>query len=502
MSSPGSVARRRSSLGSSLAASSASVEGPFVPAILGGGRKRRSDVFSIDASSKRRKTEEECCALSASPECIPVKRVPLASISESQQNVRLSPLAQSIAVKRSPSSSAKTQVSSLPGPDTHTLASATTLHMRPSWSEFRRFIHQVPESSDQHRSSQTPFPELSWADRTQLWKLMIKKESGVYRRLPGELILQRHPSFQPRMRAILLDWLIEVCEVYRLHRETFYLAVDFIDRYLSLTVDMPKNKLQLIGVSCLFIGAKIEEIYPPKLKEFAYVTDGACSEEQILEMELVILKALNWSLCPLTPNAWMKLFLQLNSGEGKPRNESLLNSQFSGLPFSRIMQLMDLCTMDIGSLSFKYSVLVAAALYHFENEQVALESSGYEWKDISSCVNWMSAFAFALREQCPLQPRTFHNVPSDNQHNIQTHTVELTMLDRAQERLVLLMTTSDPDSPDPEDLPAPIHLGSLELTPPEEEGDVNFHPAGGTSLTPSQESKTSGLPPSPQSQDW
>ena len=94
----------------------------------------------------------------------------------------------------------------------------------------------------------------------------------MYRRLAPDALLARHPALQPRMRAILLDWLIEVCEVYRLHRETFYLAVDFIDRFLSLSPSVPKNRLQLIGVSCLFIGAKIEEIYPPKLQEFAYVT--------------------------------------------------------------------------------------------------------------------------------------------------------------------------------------------------------------------------------------
>ena len=105
-----------------------------------------------------------------------------------------------------------------------------------------------------------------------MWDLMVKKETGMYRRLAPDALLARHPALQPRMRAILLDWLIEVCEVYRLHRETFYLAVDFIDRFLSLSPSVPKNRLQLIGVSCLFIGAKIEEIYPPKLQEFAYVT--------------------------------------------------------------------------------------------------------------------------------------------------------------------------------------------------------------------------------------
>ena len=63
------------------------------------------------------------------------------------------------------------------------------------------------------------------------------------------------------------------------------------------------NGLQLyiiVGVTSLFIGSKIEEIYPPKLSEFAYVTDGACSEEEILHMELVILKELNWGLAPST----------------------------------------------------------------------------------------------------------------------------------------------------------------------------------------------------------
>ena len=98
----------------------------------------------------------------------------------------------------------------------------------------------------------------------------------MYRRQNADQVLTRHPALQPRMRAILLDWLIEVCEVYRLHRETFYLAVDFIDRFLSVAPAIPKNRLQLIGVTCLFIGAKIEEIYPPKLQEFAYVTGKFC----------------------------------------------------------------------------------------------------------------------------------------------------------------------------------------------------------------------------------
>ena len=240
-------------------------------------------------------------------------------------------------------------------------------------SRFRSFIS---ETTPQAGRGQTPLPELSWADRQDIWDLMVKKETGMYKRSNAETILARHPALQPRMRAILLDWLIEVCEVYRLHRETFYLAVDFIDRFLSVAPAIPKNRLQLIGVTCLFIGAKIEEIYPPKLQEFAYVTDGACTEEEILQMELMILKGLNWGLSPMTPNAWMRLYMQIFHGSKKPFDESFCLPAYSGLPFSRAMQLLDLCVLDISSLEFSYSVLATSALYHSETEAVALHVSG------------------------------------------------------------------------------------------------------------------------------
>jgi hypothetical protein len=40
----------------------------------------------------------------------------------------------------------------------------------------------------------------------------------------------------------------QVCEVYKMHRETYHLTMDFIDRYLSHKRDIPKHHLQLIGM--------------------------------------------------------------------------------------------------------------------------------------------------------------------------------------------------------------------------------------------------------------
>ena len=56
------------------------------------------------------------------------------------------------------------------------------------------------------------------------------------------------------------------------HRETFYLSVNFFDRYLGLVSDVKHNNVQLIGVTCLVIASKIEEEYGADIKEFAYLT--------------------------------------------------------------------------------------------------------------------------------------------------------------------------------------------------------------------------------------
>lgn len=51
------------------------------------------------------------------------------------------------------------------------------------------------------------------------------------------------------------------------------------------------------GITCLFLAAKVEEIYPPKVTEFAYVTDGACTESAILEHEMSVLSVRTMLQC-------------------------------------------------------------------------------------------------------------------------------------------------------------------------------------------------------------
>ena len=82
------------------------------------------------------------------------------------------------------------------------------------------------------------------------------------------------------MRAILVDWLVEVAEEYRLHSQTLYAAVAYIDRFLS-EMSVQRGKLQLVGVTCMLLAAKFEEIYPPAIDEFVYITDNTYTRDQV-----------------------------------------------------------------------------------------------------------------------------------------------------------------------------------------------------------------------------
>lgn len=90
------------------------------------------------------------------------------------------------------------------------------------------------------------------------------------------------------MRRILIDWLVDVHLNFKLQSETLFMTVNLIDRYTQ-AVWVSKGEFQLVGVACMFIASKYEEIYPPCMKDFRYVTDNAFTIERIKQAELHIL---------------------------------------------------------------------------------------------------------------------------------------------------------------------------------------------------------------------
>ncbi|KAL4839810.1 hypothetical protein H8958_009495 [Nasalis larvatus] len=98
-----------------------------------------------------------------------------------------------------------------------------------------------------------------------------------------------------RMRAILVDWLVQVHSKFRLLQETLYMYVAIMDQFLQVQ-PVSRKKLQLVGITALLLASKYEEMFSPNIEDFVYITDNAYTSSQIREMETLILKELKFEL--------------------------------------------------------------------------------------------------------------------------------------------------------------------------------------------------------------
>jgi len=116
-----------------------------------------------------------------------------------------------------------------------------------------------------------------------------------------------------KMRGVLIDWLIEVHSQFKLLQETLFMTVYVIDKFLQTEgYSVRRNKLQLVGVTAMFISSKVEEMYAPEINDFVYITDNAYTAGEIRQMELRILNTLGFNFSRPLPLH----FLRRNSKAG------------------------------------------------------------------------------------------------------------------------------------------------------------------------------------------
>ncbi|CAK1551955.1 unnamed protein product [Leptosia nina] len=160
--------------------------------------------------------------------------------------------------------------------------------------------------------------------------------------------MNKQPDITHVMRSILIDWLVEVCDEYNQQSETLHLAVSYVDRFLSY-MSVVRTKLQLVGTAATYIASKYEEVYPPEVSEFVYITDDTYTKKEVLRMEHLILKVLSFDLSTPTSLAFLSLHCIAN-----------------GLPkkiFHLAAYIAELSLLEADPyLKFKPSVIAASAL--------------------------------------------------------------------------------------------------------------------------------------------
>lgn len=166
--------------------------------------------------------------------------------------------------------------------------------------------------------------------------------------MPNADYMDHQDELEWKMRGILVDWLIEVHTRFRLLPETLFLAVNIIDRFLSAEV-VALDRLQLVGVTAMFIASKYEEVLSPHVATFSHVADDTFSDKEILDAERHILATLNYDISYPNPMNFLRRISKADNYDVRTRTLG--------------KYLMEVSLVDHRFMCYRQSHIAAAAMF-------------------------------------------------------------------------------------------------------------------------------------------
>lgn len=166
--------------------------------------------------------------------------------------------------------------------------------------------------------------------------------------IPNPDYMDHQDDLEWKTRGILVDWLVEVHTRFHLLPETLFLAVNIIDRFLSAKV-VQLDRLQLVGITAMFIASKYEEVLSPHVENFKRIADDGFSEAEILSAERFVLSTLNYDLSYPNPMNFLRRVSKADNYD--------IQSRTIG------KYLMEISLLDHRFMQYRPSHVAAGAMY-------------------------------------------------------------------------------------------------------------------------------------------
>ncbi|KAJ4295759.1 G2/mitotic-specific cyclin [Collariella sp. IMI 366227] len=166
--------------------------------------------------------------------------------------------------------------------------------------------------------------------------------------MPNPQYMSHQDDLEWKTRGILIDWLVEVHLRFHLLPETLFLAVNIVDRFLSEKV-VQLDRLQLVGITAMFIASKYEEVLSPHIANFRHIADDGFTEAEILSAERFVLATLNYDLSYPNPMNFLRRISKADNYD--------IQSRTIG------KYLMEISLLDHRLMAYRPSHIAAAAMY-------------------------------------------------------------------------------------------------------------------------------------------
>ncbi|KAG9041072.1 G2/mitotic-specific cyclin [Tulasnella sp. UAMH 9824] len=220
--------------------------------------------------------------------------------------------------------------------------------------------------------------------------------------------MKRQPEFTWKARGTLADWMMKAHSSFHLLPETYWLAMNLLDRFLSRRT-IAIAKAQLLGSGCLLIASKFNEISPPSPKQWAAVCCNVFGENEIRVAERYVLKTLEYKISSPNPLDFLRRMNRADDYNIQLRTAA------------KYLSLIQ-CFRD-QLLSIRPSLLAASAywlariaLQKFEWTESHIYYSGYQEDQLIPHANLMVSYLLE-----PVTHEEFHRV-SSTPKNLKTAT--------------------------------------------------------------------------------
>lgn len=208
-------------------------------------------------------------------------------------------------------------------------------------------------------------------------------------------------------RFILVEWLIQIHQAFKLKRATLFRAIQILDRVLT-KVKVPQKKLQLVGATCMNIASKYEDIYSPEFGEFVYVAGDSFTKQDIVDMEAFICAKLKFRFSLATYYDFSARFMLAAASignKGKPLEPKLLEAVDEEAYF-----FLKLALLQYKCLEHKVSGVAAACVYlafqryELEWNKEMIAYTDYDEDEMKECV--MLVYSLYRKERDMLKSGT------------------------------------------------------------------------------------------------
>jgi hypothetical protein len=189
---------------------------------------------------------------------------------------------------------------------------------------------------------------------------LLKEESDFISKkiIDHSYLFDETNDISPEMRAMVVDWLLEVHQIFHFREKCLFTTVQIIDKYLSKK-NISIEQFQLLSLTALNIASKQEEVEYPILDNFITISKNTITKKEMIDMENNVISTIDFEILSPTILDFFQLYAAV--------------CNLNPVEISQGLYIMNIILIDINMLKHKNSILAFVVLKLITKEEKVKE---------------------------------------------------------------------------------------------------------------------------------